>query len=67
MVTLFTIMVINNWFLVVDMFVASKGYNFWYRIFFVTFYYFSVLIALNILVAYTIDMYASVERLDEER
>ena len=31
------------------------------------FYFFSVLMALNILMAFTIDMYASVERLDEER
>merc|ERR1719240_117853 len=67
-VTLFTIMVINNWFVVVEMFVSSNTANFiWYRAYFITFYYLSVLIGMNILVAYTIDMYASVERLDEER
>ena len=71
LVTLFSIMVVNNWFIIVDMYVAQKGndaiYSILYRSYFYIFYYLSVLIALNILVAYTIDMYASVERLDEER
>ena len=71
LVTLFSIMVVNNWFIIVDMYVAQKGndavFAILYRSYFYIFYYLSVLIALNILVAYTIDMYASVERLDEER
>ena len=31
------------------------------------FYYFSVVIGINIVVAFAIDMYSSVERLDHER
>ena len=49
------------------MYVKSHNNNWWYSLFFIIFYYFSVLIALNIMIAFTIDMYASVERLDIER
>ena len=49
------------------MYVDSKDGNTMYRLYFIAFYYFSVLIGINIVVAYTIDMYTSVERLDEER
>lgn len=38
-----------------------------YRIYFGLFFYFSVIIGINIIVAFTLDMYASVERLDQER
>lgn len=34
------------------------------RYYFGAFYYFSVIIGINIVVAFTLDMYASVERLD---
>ena len=66
-VTLFTLMVVNNWMVQVQMYVDYKNGDTSYRIFFIAFYYFSVLIGINIVVAYTIDMYTSVERLDEER
>ena len=39
----------------------------YYRFYFGLFYYFSVVIGINIVVAFTIDMYSSVERLDQER
>ena len=36
-----------------------------YRYFFVIFYYFGVIIGLNIIIAFAIDMYATVQRLEE--
>lgn len=66
-VTLFTLMVVNNWMVQVQMYVDTMQGNGWYKLYFVAFYYFSVLIGLNIVVAFTLDMYSSVERLDEER
>jgi len=36
-------------------------------VYFGMFYYFSVVIGINIVVAFAIDMYSSVERLDHER
>ena len=41
--------------------------NKYYRFYFCAFYYFSVVIGINIIVAFAIDMYSSVERLDAER
>lgn len=38
-----------------------------YRIYFCLFFYFSVIVGINIIVAFTLDMYASVERLDQDR
>lgn len=37
------------------------------RLYFILFYYFSVIIGINLVVAYVLDMYASTERLDAER
>lgn len=65
-VTLFALMVVNNWLDIVELYVDVAGttnvrwYFFW-------FYYFSVVIGINIVVAFSIDMYDSVARLDEER
>lgn len=49
-----------------DMFTEATGNNFvrWY---FLSFYYISVLIGLNIIVAYAIDTYDSMQRLNEEK
>ena len=38
-----------------------------WRFLFVAFYYFSVIIGLNIVVAFAIDMYGSIQRLDQEQ
>ncbi|CAI2386453.1 unnamed protein product [Moneuplotes crassus] len=64
-VTLFTLMVVNNWFVIVDMFEAVTG-TIWTRLFFVIFYFFSVLVVLNILVALSIDMYSSIESVNSQ-
>lgn len=65
-VTLFTLMVVNNWYIIVDMFVAVTG-TIWARLFFVVFYFLSVLVVLNILVAFSIDMYSSIESIHSEK
>ena len=49
------------------MYVDIMGGNTYYRFYFCFFFYFSVVIGINIVVAFAIDMYASVERLDIER
>lgn len=48
------------------MFTSIMGSN-WYRIYFLAFSYFSVIIAVNLVIAYILDMYSSVERLEEEK
>jgi uncharacterized membrane protein YgaE (UPF0421/DUF939 family) len=69
--TLFALMVVNNWMVITEMYVAASaddGYNGKYaRFYFGLFYYFAVIIGINITVAFIIDMYSSVERLDAER
>lgn len=67
LVTLYALMVVNNWMVITDMYVQIKDNNTWVRLYFCVFYYFSVIIGINIVVAFAIDMYSSVERLDEER
>ena len=64
-VTLFILIVVNNWYVIVAMCVDIKGGNTLYRYFFVIFYYFGVIIGLNIIIAFAIDMYAAVQRLEE--
>lgn len=39
----------------------------WVRAYFILFYYFSVVIGINLVVAYVLDMYDSIERLNNER
>ena len=65
MVTLFVLIVVNNWYVIVAMFVDIKGGNIIYRTYFMIFYYFGVVIGLNIIIAFAIDMYSAVNRLDE--
>ena len=70
LVTLFTLMVVNNWMIQVAQYtyVTKDIYNKnMVRFFFIAFYYFSVIIGINLVVAYVLDMYASTERLEEER
>jgi hypothetical protein len=66
LVTLFTLMVVNNWMVQVQMYVSIMGNSYW-RWYFCFFFYFSVVIGINIVVAFAIDMYTSVERLDNDR
>ena len=63
MVTLFCLMIVNNWNQIAEMY-AIVMVNEYYKFYFALFYYFSVIIGINIAVAFAIDMYSSVERLD---
>lgn len=65
LITLFVLIVVNNWYVIVAMCVDIKGGNNLVRYFFVIFYYFGVIIGLNIIIAFAIDMYAAVQRLEE--
>lgn len=65
-VTLFALMIVNNWLDIVQVYVDVMGTN-WVKWYFIGFYYFSVVVGINIVVAFSIDMYDSVARLDEER
>ena len=67
LITLFILIVVNNWFVIVQMCVDIKGGNLYYRYFFVVFYYFGVIIGLNIIIAFAIDMYAAVQRLEDQK
>lgn len=69
-VTLFTLMVVNNWMIQVSQytFVTDGIYSkTWVRLYFIAFYYFSVIIGINLVIAFILDMYTSTERLEEER
>lgn len=65
MVTLFVLIVVNNWYLIVAMYVNVQGGRTIIRLYFLIFYYFGVIIGLNIVIAFAIDMYAAVSRLEE--
>lgn len=49
------------------MFVDVCGGDTVYRVYFILFYYFGVIICINILVSFAIDMYNAVSRLDEQK
>ena len=66
LVTLFVLMVVNNWFLIADMFANITGVTF-AQFYFIAFYLLSVVLVLNIVVAFAIDMYCSMEELYNER
>ena len=66
-VTLFILIVVNNWYVIVAMCVDIMGGATIWRYFFIVFYYFGVIIGLNIIIAFAIDMYAAVVRLDNQQ
>ena len=59
LVTLFHIMVVNNWFVTCNMFCIVTG-TIWPRLFFVLFWVLTVLIMLNIVIAFVLEIYNSV-------
>jgi len=65
-ITLFALMIVNNWLDIVQVYVDVTGSEY-VRWFFIFFYYFAVVVGINIVVAFSIDMYDSVSRLDDER
>ena len=62
-VTLFELMVVNNWFVIVDGYSTVLGRP--ARLFFVLHYWLGVVVALNIIVAFVIDTYTSLESTSE--
>lgn len=66
-VTLFCLLIVNNWFVIVEACVAFKGGNPLYIGYFIVFFFVGVNIAANILIAFAIDIYSVVERLDDRR
>ena len=62
-VTLFGLMVVNNWMITAEMYVRIAD-NKAVLLFFVTFYILAVLVGLNIIVCFAIDMYESIRRLE---
>lgn len=62
--TEFALVVVNNWYVAVNANIAVAGSN-WYSLYFLVFYYFGVLVGVNILVSFAIDMYTAVSRLDQ--
>ena len=71
--TLFVLMVVNNWMIITQMYVSAidaemgNSNGKYARFYFGLFFYFAVIIGINITVAFIIDMYTSVERLDSEQ
>lgn len=66
LVTLFSLMVVNNWMITVEMYTIIWGSRS-VLIFFVSFYAIAVLVGLNIIVCFAIDMYSAIRRLDTEQ
>ena len=60
LVTLFILLVVNNWFVIVKMYVDIKLGNTAWRAFFIAYYYFGVSICMNIVVSFCLDMYGAV-------
>ena len=60
MVTLFQQMVINNWFVVVDMYANIMGEKLLVRLYFVSFWIAIVLVQMNIVIAIVLEIYGSV-------
>ena len=56
-VTLFCLMCVNNWMVIANMYVKLMGDKTYWRFFFSIYFFFSVIIGINIVVAFAIDMY----------
>eukprot|EP00908_Phaeocystis_cordata_P004364 Transcript_1475.p1 GENE.Transcript_1475~~Transcript_1475.p1 ORF type:complete len:839 (-),score=381.91 Transcript_1475:161-2677(-) len=59
MLTLFELSVVNNWFVIADGYVAVRGKL--ARWFFIAYYLLGVVVALNIVVAFVLDAYTTIE------
>ena len=61
LITLFHFMVINNWFVTIQMYQAVTDNKYLPTLFFVVFWCFVVLVLLNVLISLIIEIYSSVE------
>jgi hypothetical protein len=66
-ITLFALMVVNNWYVTTAALEAAVGNNHHARWFSITFYVICVIITLDIVVAFTIDMYGNVADLQRAK
>ena len=57
LVTLFELLVVNNWWVIAEMYTDVT--NKWSRLFFASFYFWAVLIVVNLVVAFVIDMFTA--------
>ncbi len=60
MITLFHILVVNNWNQTTEMYCAISG-NTWPRLYFTTFWVICTLIMLNIVISFVLEIYGSIE------
>ena len=60
-VTLFALMVVNNWFVVVETFTVLAGNS--YRFYFIVYYIVCANLMITIIVAFVLDMYQSMASL----
>lgn len=65
-ITLFAVMVVNNWQVLVAVFTTVSGTN-WSWWYFIIFYFFSVIVITNIVISFVIDMYGNVSDLQDEK
>ena len=63
---LFELTIVNNWMITAEMYVEAIHTN-CVMIYFVSFYIIAVLVGMNILVCFAIDIYQSIGRLDNEQ
>lgn len=66
-VTLYALIIVNNWWVISGMYVDIMGGSYVWQLFFISFYYFSIIIGVNLFVAQVLNMYAAVEKLDNEK
>ena len=57
----------NNWQVITQLHINAYDGNLWLRWYFIMFYFFSVVICLNVLLAFAIDMYVSIEKQENEK
>ena len=63
---LYELTIVNNWMITTEMYEQVLGTK-WVLLYFVSFYIIGVLVGMNILVCFAIDMYESIKRLDNEQ
>ena len=58
MITLFELLIVNNWQFNVAMYVAVSGSK-WVKVYFITWYFIAVILGLNLLISFILEIYVS--------
>lgn len=66
LVTLFELLIVNNWWVIAEMY-TDVVQNKWSRLYFASFYFWAVLIVINLVVAFVIDMFTANYEIMEQR